>query len=61
MPPPKQDKTMFAHRNQPHLRFEITSDDGFHVQADSIEGENLSLTTETLAVTYIGVTIPFCI
>ncbi|XP_035650950.1 histone-lysine N-methyltransferase 2B-like isoform X1 [Oncorhynchus keta] len=37
MPPPKQDKTMFAHRNQPHLRFEITSDDGFHVQADSIE------------------------
>ncbi|XP_029591734.1 histone-lysine N-methyltransferase 2B isoform X3 [Salmo trutta] len=35
--PPKQDKTRFAHRNQPHLRFEITSDDGFHVQADSIE------------------------
>ncbi|XP_071230884.1 histone-lysine N-methyltransferase 2B-like isoform X2 [Salvelinus alpinus] len=35
--PPKQDKTRFAHRNQPHLRFEITSDDGFHVQADNIE------------------------
>ncbi|XP_013997626.2 histone-lysine N-methyltransferase 2B isoform X1 [Salmo salar] len=35
--PPKQNKTRFAHRNQPHLRFEITSDDGFHVQADSIE------------------------
>ncbi|XP_020356343.2 histone-lysine N-methyltransferase 2B [Oncorhynchus kisutch] len=35
--PPKQDKTRFVHRNQPHLRFEITSDDGFHVQADSIE------------------------
>ncbi|CAB1351242.1 unnamed protein product, partial [Coregonus sp. 'balchen'] len=35
--PPKQDKTRFAHRNQPHLCFEITSDDGFHVQADSIE------------------------
>ncbi|XP_041758803.1 histone-lysine N-methyltransferase 2A isoform X1 [Coregonus clupeaformis] len=37
MSPPKQDKTRFANRNQPHLRFEITSDDGFHVQADSIE------------------------
>ena len=24
--------------NQPHLRFEITSDDGFSVKADSIEG-----------------------
>jgi len=24
--------------NQPHLRFEITSEDGFSVKADSIEG-----------------------
>lgn len=27
--------------NQPHLRFEITSDDGFSVQASSIEGKRL--------------------
>lgn len=26
--------------NQPHLRFEITSDDGFSVKANSIEGKN---------------------
>lgn len=25
--------------NQPHLRFEITSEDGFSVKANSIEGE----------------------
>lgn len=25
-------------RDQPHLRFEIASDDGFSVEADSIEG-----------------------
>lgn len=29
--------------NQPHLRFEITSDDGFSVKASSIEGKNLNL------------------
>lgn len=29
--------------NQPHLRFEITSDDGFSVKASSIEGRNLFL------------------
>lgn len=29
--------------NQPHLRFEITSDDGFSVKASSIEGENRDL------------------
>lgn len=28
--------------NQPHLRFEITSDDGFSVKANSIEGRNHS-------------------
>lgn len=33
--PPRQDKK--AYLNQPHLRFEITSDDGFSVKADSIE------------------------
>lgn len=29
--------------NQPHLRFEITSDDGFSVKASSIEGKNVDL------------------
>lgn len=29
--------------NQPHLRFEITSDDGFTVKASSIEGESMAL------------------
>lgn len=28
-----------TNRDQPHLRFEITSDDGFSVEADSIEGK----------------------
>lgn len=28
-----------TYMNQPHLRFEITSDDGFSVKANSIEGE----------------------
>ena len=30
--------------NQPHLRFEITSDDGFSVKANSIEGKSFLLT-----------------
>lgn len=30
-----------TYRNQPHLRFEITSDDGFSVKASSIEGESI--------------------
>ncbi|XP_069372843.1 histone-lysine N-methyltransferase 2B isoform X2 [Paralichthys olivaceus] len=34
-PPPKHKKRMYM--NQPHLRFEITSDDGFSVKANSIE------------------------
>lgn len=29
--------------NQPHLRFEITSDDGFTVKASSIEGKSVAL------------------
>ncbi|XP_028978530.2 histone-lysine N-methyltransferase 2A isoform X2 [Esox lucius] len=37
MLPPKQDTAGFTHSNLPRLCFEITSDDGFHVQADSIE------------------------
>lgn len=28
-----------TNRDQPHLRFEITSDDGFSAEADSIEGK----------------------
>ncbi|XP_030596227.1 histone-lysine N-methyltransferase 2B isoform X2 [Archocentrus centrarchus] len=35
-PPPKP--TARIYMNQPHLRFEITSDDGFSVKANSIEG-----------------------
>lgn len=31
-----------TYMNQPHLRFEITSDDGFSVKANSIEGETFS-------------------
>jgi len=30
--------------NQPHLRFEITSDDGFSVKANSIEGKSSWIT-----------------
>lgn len=32
-----------TYMNQPHLRFEITSDDGFSVKANSIEGKTASL------------------
>lgn len=39
-PPPKP--TARAYMNQPHLRFEITSDDGFSVKANSIEGRSCS-------------------
>ncbi|XP_060916184.1 histone-lysine N-methyltransferase 2B isoform X1 [Labrus mixtus] len=35
-PTPKYKKTTYM--NQPHLRFEITSEDGFSVKANSIEG-----------------------
>lgn len=38
---PKHRKRTYM--NQPHLRFEITSDDGFSVKASSIEGENSDL------------------
>lgn len=34
-----EDEEFPANRDQPHLRFEITSDDGFSVEADSIEGK----------------------
>lgn len=37
-PAPRHRKRTYM--NQPHLRFEITSDDGFKVQASSIEGKN---------------------
>ena len=42
-PPPKQDNRKYM--NQPHLRFEITSDDGFSVKADSIEGTTASFSS----------------
>lgn len=38
---PKHRKRTYM--NQPHLRFEITSDDGFTVKASSIEGESMAL------------------
>ncbi|XP_026227485.1 histone-lysine N-methyltransferase 2A isoform X2 [Anabas testudineus] len=36
-PPSDEDEECPTNRDQPHLRFEITSDDGFSVEADSIE------------------------
>ncbi|KAJ8334432.1 hypothetical protein SKAU_G00400710 [Synaphobranchus kaupii] len=36
-PPPEQEEETPPNRDQPHLRFEITSEDGFSVEADSIE------------------------
>lgn len=38
-PPSDKDEECPTNRDQPHLRFEITSDDGFSVEADSIEGK----------------------
>uniref|UniRef100_A0A665W4S9 [histone H3]-lysine(4) N-methyltransferase n=1 Tax=Echeneis naucrates TaxID=173247 RepID=A0A665W4S9_ECHNA len=35
--PSEEDEECSTNRDQPHLRFEITSDDGFSVEADSIE------------------------
>lgn len=37
--PSDEDDECPPSRDQPHLRFEIKSDDGFSVEADSIEGE----------------------
>lgn len=37
-PPSDEDDKCPANRDQPHLRFEISSDDGFSVESDSIEG-----------------------
>lgn len=39
LPPSDKDDERPASRDQPHLKFEITSDDGFSVEADSIEGK----------------------
>lgn len=41
-PAPRHRKRTYM--NQPHLRFEITSDDGFSVKANSIEGKNCLFT-----------------
>lgn len=38
-PPPDEDDELPASRDQPHLKFEITSEDGFSVEADSVEGK----------------------
>lgn len=38
MTPPESEEKHPPRGDQPHLRFEITSDDGFIVEADSIEG-----------------------
>lgn len=37
-PPSDEDDQCPTNRDQPHLRFEISSDDGFSVESDSIEG-----------------------
>ena len=47
-PPPKQDNRKYM--NQPHLRFEITSEDGFSVKADSIEGMTASCYVHALNI-----------
>ncbi|KAF7657242.1 hypothetical protein LDENG_00029890 [Lucifuga dentata] len=36
-PPSDEDEECPANKDQPHLRFQITSDDGFSIEADSIE------------------------
>lgn len=41
-PAPRHRKRTYM--NQPHLRFEITSDDGFSVKANSIEGKSCLFT-----------------
>lgn len=38
MPPSDTEEQLPSRGDQPHLRFEISSDDGFSVEADSIEG-----------------------
>lgn len=38
MPPSDGEEHIAPSRDHPHLRFEIASDDGFSVEADSIEG-----------------------
>lgn len=37
--PSDEDDELPASRDQPHLKFEITSEDGFSVEADSVEGK----------------------
>lgn len=37
--PSDEDLDFPPNKDQPHLRFQITSDDGFSVEAESIEGE----------------------
>lgn len=39
MLPPESEEKRPPRGDQPHLRFEITSDDGFSVEADSVEGK----------------------
>ncbi|MEQ2203320.1 hypothetical protein XENOCAPTIV_028549 [Xenoophorus captivus] len=39
--PSDDDEGCPTNKDQPHLRFEITSDDGFSVEADSVEGNFL--------------------
>lgn len=42
-PPFKNDQDGCSSQDKPHLLFRITSDDGFSVEADSIEGKELIL------------------
>lgn len=41
--PFKNDRDACSSQDKPHLMFKITSDDGFSVEADSIEGKRLIL------------------
>lgn len=42
-PPSDEDDELPASRDQPHLKFEITGEDGFSVEADSVEGKKNAL------------------
>lgn len=42
-----EDEKCPTNRDQPHLRFEISSDDGFSVESDSIEGSTSLISFKT--------------
>ena len=44
--PSEEDEESPPNKDQPYLRFQITSDDGFSVEADSIEGRPAPITSQ---------------